>query len=265
MGHDDPCVSFLQGSPQGTWYFAAREVVATDTQRAFEREEFSDVAITRFSGPHGELLPAAMYRDELRGAFDEADHARLRRMVPLWMGALRTQSALNGMGLADDAAGPLGWVEVGFPEGEITWTKRARRAFEQRLGSVSARGWTRLERALARAVTRTSAAARRHALVGGLAAEVVHVPAKRGERRRVRVLLYPSRRPDLGTHEPRTPAEELLSTRQRTIARLAARGWSNPEIAKQLAIGGETVREHMRTICERLAIRRRAELRELVD
>lgn len=266
VGHDDPCVPFLQSTPEGTWYFAAREKVATDTQRAFTREEFSDVAIARFSGPRGELLPCALYRERVAGPFDDEDHARLQRMVPLWAGALRTQTALNGMRLADDDTCPsLGWVEVGYPSMDVAWSKRARQAFEQRLGPVSARGWTRIERAIVRLVSRSSATMRRHEIVGGLCGEIVHVPALKGERRRVRVLLYATNRPDLGTAEPRTPAEELLSTRQRTIARMVARGCSTPAIAEQLGIAAETVRHHLRTIYQRLGIRKREALRELVD
>lgn len=265
VGHDDPCVEFLQRTPEGTWYFAAREVVTTETQRAFEREEFADVAIARFSGPNGELLPCALYRDRLAGAFDEDDHARLRRLVPLWAGALRTQSALAGMQLGDDSCPLLGSVDVAFPDGEVVWTKRARQAFEQRLGAISTRGWRRVERALLRVVRRSSAAIRQHRVIGGLSAELAHVPAHEGETHRVRLLIYPAARPELGSADPRTPGEELLSKRQRTIARLMARGWSMPEIAAQLGIGTETVRHHQRTVYARLGIRRRDQLLELID
>ncbi|MEM9190600.1 MAG: LuxR C-terminal-related transcriptional regulator [Myxococcota bacterium] len=266
VGHDDPCVSFLESSPEGNWYFAARQVIRTDTQRAFVREEFADVAITRFSGPHGELLPCAFYRDRPARAFDEEDHAMLSRLVPLWAGALRTQAALHALGVVDRNTCPqLGTIDITFPNRRLVWTRRARQAFESRLGAISGRGWGRVERALLKAVSRSSPTMRRIPIIAGLSAEVAHVPPNPGETRRIRLLLFATTLPALGSADPRTPAEELLSPRQRAIARMVTRGWTSTEIANQLGIAAETVRQHVRTIYGRLGIRHRGELYELID
>ena len=51
-----------------------------------------------------------------------------------------------------------------------------------------------------------------------------------------------------------------LSPREREVARLAARGYSNAQIADELFISVETVKRHMSTIFEKLEIKSRKEL-----
>ena len=60
------------------------------------------------------------------------------------------------------------------------------------------------------------------------------------------------------------PAEEpfaALSPREKEVARLAARGYSNAQIAEELYISVETVKRHMATIFEKLDIKSRKDLR----
>ena len=54
----------------------------------------------------------------------------------------------------------------------------------------------------------------------------------------------------------------VLSPREREVARLAARGYSNAQIAEELFISVETVKRHMSTIFEKLEIKSRSELKE---
>ena len=54
----------------------------------------------------------------------------------------------------------------------------------------------------------------------------------------------------------------VLSPREKEVARLAARGYSNAQIAEELFISIETVKRHMATIFEKLEIKSRAELKE---
>ena len=53
-----------------------------------------------------------------------------------------------------------------------------------------------------------------------------------------------------------------LSPREREVARLAACGYSNAQIAEELFISVETVKRHMSTIFEKLEIKSRSELKE---
>lgn len=52
----------------------------------------------------------------------------------------------------------------------------------------------------------------------------------------------------------------LLSRREKEVARLAAKGYTNTQIAEELYISTETVKRHMSTIFEKLGIESRKEL-----
>lgn len=54
----------------------------------------------------------------------------------------------------------------------------------------------------------------------------------------------------------------ILSPREKEVAKLAARGYSNAQIAEELFISVETVKRHMATIFEKLEIKSRTELKE---
>ena len=53
---------------------------------------------------------------------------------------------------------------------------------------------------------------------------------------------------------------DVLSPREKEVARLAARGYSNAQIADELFISVETVKRHMATIFEKLEIESRRQL-----
>ena len=54
----------------------------------------------------------------------------------------------------------------------------------------------------------------------------------------------------------------LLPRRELEVARLAAKGWTNTQIADQLFISVATVKRHLATILEKLNINSRRELAE---
>jgi DNA-binding NarL/FixJ family response regulator len=57
---------------------------------------------------------------------------------------------------------------------------------------------------------------------------------------------------------PRTPAGEPLSTREREVLALVARGTSNPEIARELFISEATVKTHLTHLYAKLGVNDRA-------
>ena len=57
----------------------------------------------------------------------------------------------------------------------------------------------------------------------------------------------------------------LLSRREKEVARLAAKGYTNAQIAEELYISTETVKRHMSTIFEKLGIESRKQLNMLAN
>ena len=54
----------------------------------------------------------------------------------------------------------------------------------------------------------------------------------------------------------------ILSRREKEVARLAAKGYTNAQIAEELYISTEKVKRHMSTISEKLGIESRRQLKE---
>ena len=82
----------------------------------------------------------------------------------------------------------------------------------------------------------------------------------------IKLILTPFEKKQTGTSGPQsseTPDRfAVLSPREKEVARLAARGYSNAQIAEELFISVETVKRHMSTNFEKLEIKSRAELKE---
>lgn len=64
--------------------------------------------------------------------------------------------------------------------------------------------------------------------------------------------------------EPEDELPESLTNREMEVALLAAKGLRNHEIAKRICISEQTVKNHLRTVFEKLSIDRRAKLAELL-
>ena len=84
----------------------------------------------------------------------------------------------------------------------------------------------------------------------------------------IRLILMPfekrSMPADANTPAPLSQTATLLSRRELEVARLAAKGWTNTQIADQLFISVATVKRHLATIFEKLNINSRRELASLL-
>ena len=85
----------------------------------------------------------------------------------------------------------------------------------------------------------------------------------------VRLILMPfekiSMPADANTPAPLSQAASLLSHRELEVARLAAKGWTNTQIADQLFISVATVKRHLATVFEKLNINSRRELGKVLN
>jgi DNA-binding NarL/FixJ family response regulator len=70
---------------------------------------------------------------------------------------------------------------------------------------------------------------------------------------------------DAARRHPEQLALAELTTREREIVRLLARGLSNKEIATDLRIGLSTVKNHVHNILEKLQLRRRSEVAAVLE
>ena len=69
---------------------------------------------------------------------------------------------------------------------------------------------------------------------------------------------------EVSTNASSSPASELLSRREKEVAILAARGYTNTQIADELYISVATVKRHLATIFEKLKINSRRELKNIL-
>jgi DNA-binding CsgD family transcriptional regulator len=244
----------------------------TELYRVFDAHDLHDLALFRLPNVAFGNLTGCFFRHKGVSSFDADDLLLFEMLFPLFTAAMGTRRALALVGA--DGGRPVelrqvrACVHVRFPRGDVVWSRRARTFFEERLGPIGTRGIKRIERALHAAIRRldrlgTYAASQ--SLIGGVRLDLANVPPTQGETRRVLVVFVDETPTEEEAAEGAlTPAEELLSPRERSVARLAASGLAAPEIAMRLVVGEATVRHHLRSVFRRLRVRSRAELVRLV-
>jgi DNA-binding CsgD family transcriptional regulator len=237
--------------------------------RILEKRGIGDGLVTQIYSPFSNDLHLVLYREAGRRRFSEEDHLLVRLLQPHLAGAFAATCALSHLGSlhgapALPAAAPiLAQLGVAFPGPRFDWTRAARELFDARLGPISSDGWNRIERLILNAANRFEqwqVGGRSQLLLAGLRVEFANLPPKQGEERRVSVLFLAGSAP-----APPLLGEELLSARQREVAREAAQGRTTAQIARSLGIGAETVRFHLKEAFRRLGVRRRAELARLIS
>jgi DNA-binding CsgD family transcriptional regulator len=278
---EDPSAAYLATRPPGTFYlFDADLAQKTDFSRpnpvehvypAFRRSGLRDGAITRLYSPFVDDLYFVLYRPEGSPPFSEQERIELELLNPLLAGALAAKRALAALEVpveetrAEALRRIRAYVYIAWPGPRVAWGEGARDVWRRAYGRIGARGWQRLERVVAAAATRfctMSVGGRSQLLVGGIRAEFAFVPPERGEDRRMLVLFVEEEQGEAG--QERAPAEELLSPRERLVARAAARGESITTIARASGIGVETARSCLKAVYAKLRVSSRVELAMLL-
>jgi DNA-binding CsgD family transcriptional regulator len=271
----DPARSAVLEAPVGAiWLYgrdASRARPRSPYYDALLTHGFADAAVITLASPARGRIVATFYRKRGARPFDEDDVLLLTLLHPHLASALGTQRALAALReppnavLDDVLRAARTYAFVSYPSRTVEWPAGARRAWTDRFGAIGERDWTGIEQAVLRVAGRYVSGRVRaptFLLTTGLRVDLASIPARPSETLRVVAIFTEDR--EEPAPSPRSPAEHLLSKRQREVARLAARGFSASEIAKRLGMQETTARHHLRTVYRRLGIHRRAELGALL-
>ena len=260
---------FLTKLPCGTWFTDARDTPAdfvhTPAWQHFA-EFFSDVAVVQVGAPDDDRTTLVVHRERGARPFDEDDWAVMDLLSPhlrAGLGGLTARAALHARphhSLDEVIRSCAGSATISFPDGTTKWSQKGAELWRRRLDVKSL---ARVERMVARAAleaaSRNTHSAR---LPHDIRADFVRLePHRRGERRTLVLFHVANGEPDLPAL---APAEELLSPRQRQVARMLARGASLKEIAAALDIREDTARDHRNAVFERLGVTSRGALAALL-
>lgn len=275
--HLDPSPAFLAASGPCAVFTIHEQARAERGSRelidASRRAGFVDGAIVRIPRPRGEPLFMATYRTKGMRPFSTAERAQLSMLQPLFAAAFSATTALDAIhrertDSVDRALSRVpGYAELHYPSREVHWSPSARAMWTARLGGVSDRGWRTLERMLHRAAAGFFAGdidRRAQRLRADVRVELAFVPSERGHTRLLAMFVEEPKAPPIDARVPSSPSEELLSPRQREVARAASHGASLPAIARALGISNDAVRIHLREVYRRLAVSSRVELAVLL-
>jgi DNA-binding CsgD family transcriptional regulator len=262
----DKIVPRLESSPPGSWFFVDRsspQEKDSDLYSHFSKD-FGDGALVRLYSPFISDFHLVLYRARKR-RFTELDHMLLKLLYPHIASGFATRRALAALEapasetLDDVLRSVAGYATISFPSAAVAWSTRARRFWRSRL-EIGERGWGRLDRMLLQACARFERGAlqaRSQVLLPGARVDFANVPPGPNEKRRVVGLLIAE---TISPTEELAPAAELLTQRQRALARLLVAGSTLPDAARKLGISLETTRGYRDEIYQRLGVKKRVEL-----
>lgn len=271
--HEDPSPRFLAENAPGATFTLDSELSPEQHElalyRAYRGLGFGDGMITKVYSPFCDSLFLVLYREGGAPKIGTDERLLVRLLQPHLAGAFAAKHALAHFE-SEDVGSPapspkvpiLGSVAISFPAEDVHWPGGMKTFLGRRLGALERE---RLERMILAAAKRFDAwkmTGRSQLFAPGIRIEFAAVGPHSGERRRLVAFFLR----DGGTvTSTRSPMEELLSPRQRQVARAAARGASTKEIALELRMGVETVRWHLKAVFEKLGVTRRSELARLLS
>ncbi|HSI05671.1 MAG: response regulator transcription factor [Myxococcota bacterium] len=270
LRHTDPFAARLAVDPPGT-----PGLIAIDSPRGYRRSElwqsfqaagFGDGLNARLYNPFVSDLFVILYREKGQRPFDDEDRALFKLLYPHLAGGLAARRAIAALSASADEtlaaalAKVSGHVYLSLPGAAVTWSAGARDLWRRRLGVIDREGLRKAERMLLASAARFQNAVyggRSQVVLPGIRLEWANVPPCVGESRRLLGLMLEE---DAEPSAELSPAEAMLSPRQRAVARLAASGRSATEIADELRIKVSTVRGYLREIYAVLGVSSRAGL-----
>lgn len=262
LAEEDPSLPLLMQGPPGAWFVVRQgpgENRSGPMFPAFRAAGLDDAAMTMVQSAAGSRHRMFLYRDRGMKPFSADELALFRLLYPRFAAAFGARRALAAPGEPH--------AFIGYPRHTVEWSPSARELWQRRLGPLDRSGWARLERALLRCAAELHArgpGAPPPLLPGLVRVELAAVPPRRGEARRTLALFRPAAPQPPASLAALTPSEELLSPRERLVARRAAAGHTVAEIAAALRVSPETVRTHLKRVRTKLCISTRADLAALV-
>lgn len=269
LRHLDPFVEPLGRLPPGEVFFTvgdtSEEQKRTQLWHSFRAHGYRDALQARLYNPLIADLFVVLYRQDGERPFSQTDRTLFQLIYPHLAGALAARRALSALDeptsekLDAVLSRVAGHAWLSLPSGEVTWSDGARQLWERCVG-LSARDWHRADEVLRRSAAHFHTAltgGRSQVVFPGVRVEWASVPPGPREKRRFLALMLEE---DAEPMSPPSPAEAMLSPRQRAVARLAASGRSSTAIADELRIKVSTVRGYLREVYERLGVTSRAGL-----
>lgn len=266
----DPARAFIAARPMGCWFFVRANSSAAEKEmelfQTFQRMGFHDAAITQLPSA-GAPISLVLYRSgESDRDFDQEDRVLLEVLYPHFQQAFgRARSALAWRG---DTAGErslamreLPHAHFDFASQQVEWSPSGRELFEALLHQPFDRARPRLDAMVRHAIAKDVGSST--ALLADVRGEVLSLRDGAGQLEGA-VLLFDRAAHPSHDETPRSPAEELLSPRQRLVARFAASGKSLREVGETLNLSTETARTHLKSVYERLGVSERSSLSHLL-